>query len=56
MEGEKLKIIAYTVQSAADGVYEYYEFESEDLGESWDFVREVTYSEILKMDREKENQ
>lgn len=56
MEDEKLKIIAYTVQSAADGVYEYYEFESEDLGESWDFVREVTYSEILKMDREKENQ
>lgn len=55
MEDGKLKIIAYTVQSVADSLYTYYEFESDDLGESWEFVREVTYSEILEIDREKEN-
>lgn len=51
----KLKVIAYTVQSVADSDYTYYEFDSEDLGKSWDFVREVSYGEILKMDKAKEN-
>ena len=51
----KLKVIAYTVQSVADSDYTYYEFESEDLGKSWDFVREVSYREILEIDRAKEN-
>lgn len=51
----KLKVIAYTVQSVADSDYTYYEFDSEDLGKSWDFVREVSYGEILKIDRAKEN-
>lgn len=46
-----LKIIAYTVNSARDQKYEYYEFESTDFGGSWNFVREVSYSEIINQEK-----
>lgn len=53
--GERLEIIAYTVNPAKSQIYNYYKFESNDLGKSWSFVKEVSYSEILKMDRENNN-
>lgn len=47
VDGDKLKVIVYTVRYPNE---KYYEFESTDYGKTWDYVREVSYSEILNQD------
>lgn len=44
VNGDKLEVIAYTVRYPDE---KYFLFESTDLGKTWNYVREVSYSEIL---------
>lgn len=44
--GDKLEIIAYTFDLGRDPEYKYFKFESDDLGETWNFVEEVDKNDL----------
>lgn len=50
VDGNKLEVIAYTVRLNRTPNEKYYQFESTDLGKTWNYVREISYSEILNQD------
>lgn len=50
VNGDKLEVIAYTVRLNRTPNEKYYIFESTDYGKTWDYVREVSYDEILNQD------
>ena len=50
VNGDKLEVIAYTVRLSRTPNEKYYIFESTDYGKTWDYVREVSYDEILNQD------
>lgn len=44
--GDKLELIAYTFDLGRDPEYKYFKFESDDLGETWNFVEEVEKNDL----------
>lgn len=44
--GDKLELIAYTFDLGRDPEYKYFKFESDDLGETWNFVEEVDKNDL----------
>ena len=41
-----MELIAYTFDLGRDPEYKYFKFESDDLGETWNFVEEVDKNDL----------